>query len=56
MRKREIIVIEFIIYDLVKDYKWSKIKYIDDIIMGYLTQMIPSTAILSVNYSVRNND
>lgn len=47
------IEIEFFIDDFGDDYKWSQIKYIDDIIMGYLTQMIPSTAILSVNYSVR---
>ena len=40
--------------DFGDDYKWSQIKYIDDIIMGYLTQMIPSTAILSINYSTRN--
>ena len=45
--------IEFFIDDLGDDYKWSQIKYIDDIIMGYLTQMIPSTAILSINYSTR---
>lgn len=43
----------FIENDLGDDYKWSQIKYIDDIIMGYLTQMIPSTAILSINYSTR---
>lgn len=43
----------FIIDDFGDDYKWSQIKYIDDIIMGYLTQMIPSTAILSINYSTR---
>lgn len=45
--------IEFFIDDFGDDYKWSQIKYIDDIIMGYLTQMIPSTAILSINYSTR---
>lgn len=45
--------IEFFIDDFGDDYKWSQIKYIDDIIMGYLTQMIPSTAILSINYSIR---
>lgn len=44
----------FIDDDFGDDYKWSQIKYIDDIIMGYLTQMIPSTAILSINYSTRN--
>lgn len=43
----------FIDDDFGDDYKWSQIKYIDDIIMGYLTQMIPSTAILSINYSTR---
>ena len=50
------IEIKFFIDDFGDDCKWSKwsqIKYIDDIIMGYLTQMIPSTAILSVNYSIR---
>ena len=47
------IEIEFFIDDFGDDYKWSQIKYIDDIIMGYLTQMIPSTAILSINYSIR---
>ena len=44
----------FIDYEFGDDYKWSQIKYIDDIIMGCLTQMIPSTAILSINYSIRN--
>ena len=31
----------------------SEIKYIDDIVMNYLTQMIPSTAILQIRYEKR---
>ena len=48
--------IEFFIDDFGDDYKWSQIKYIDDIIMGYLTQMIPSTAILSINYILQERN
>ena len=41
--------------DLIKDGKLtdigaSELKYIDDIVMNYLTQMIPSTAILQIRY------
>ena len=35
--------------------KWNQVKYLDDIIMSYLTQMIPSTTILSIKYVTRNN-
>lgn len=35
--------------------KWNQVKYLDDIIMSYLTQMIPSTTILSIKYLTRNN-
>ena len=35
--------------------KWNQVKYLDDIIMSYLTQMIPSTTILSIRYVTRNN-
>ena len=38
-----------------KDNKWNQVKYLDDIIMSYLTQMIPSTTILSIKYVTRNN-
>lgn len=37
------------------DNKWNQVKYLDDIIMSYLTQMIPSTTILSIKYVTRNN-
>lgn len=35
--------------------KWNQVKYLDDIIMSYLTQMIPSTTILNIKYVTRNN-
>ena len=42
--------------DKFKKYnKWNQVKYLDDIIMSYLTQMIPSTTILSIKYVTRNN-
>ena len=44
--------------DFIKDGKLtdigaSEMKYIDDIVMNYLTQMIPSTAILQIRYEKR---
>ena len=33
----------------------SEMKYIDDIVMNYLTQMIPSSAILEIEYVSKNN-
>ena len=41
--------------DKFKGNKWNQVKYLDDIIMSYLTQMIPSTTILSIKYVTRNN-
>ena len=41
--------------DKFNDDKWNQVKYLDDIIMSYLTQMIPSTTILSIKYVTRNN-
>lgn len=34
----------------INDGHWEQIKYIDDIIMNYVTQMIPSSTILEVQY------
>ena len=34
----------------------SEMKYIDDIVMNYLTQMIPSTAILQIRYEGREKE
>lgn len=41
--------------DKFKSNKWNQVKYLDGIIMSYLTQMIPSTTILSIKYVTRNN-
>ena len=41
--------------DKFKGNKWNQVKYLDGIIMSYLTQMIPSTTILSIKYVTRNN-
>ena len=41
--------------DKFKGNKWNQVKYLDDIIMSYITQMIPSTTILSIKYVTRNN-
>lgn len=41
--------------DKFKSNEWNQVKYLDDIIMSYLTQMIPSTTILSIKYVTRNN-
>lgn len=35
------------------NYTWSQIKYIDDVVMNYLTQLIPSTAIVEIKYKTR---
>ena len=35
------------------NYTWSQIKYIDDVVMNYLTQLIPSTAIVDIKYKTR---
>ena len=47
--------------DLINGNKLSQIgtsemKYIDDIVMNYLTQMIPSTAILQIRYEGREKE
>lgn len=47
--------ITFYLDKFKKDNKWNQVKYLDDIIMSYLTQMIPSTTILSIKYVTRNN-
>lgn len=47
--------ITFYLLDKFKYNKWNQVKYLDDIIMSYLTQMIPSTTILSIKYVTRNN-
>ena len=42
-------------------YNWysnqgqCELKYIDDVVMSYLTQMIPSTTILQIKYTSNNN-
>lgn len=33
-----------------------ELKYLDDIVMNYLTQMIPSTAIIDIQYCYKEND
>lgn len=33
-----------------------ELKYLDDIVMNYLTQMIPSTAIVDIQYVSKKND
>ena len=35
------------------NYTWTQIKYIDDVVMNYLTQLIPSTAIVDIKYKTR---
>lgn len=38
-----------------KNGKWNQVKYLDDVVLPYLTQVIPSTTILSIKYVTRNN-
>lgn len=45
--------ITFFVDTFSKDYTWTQIKYIDDVVMNYLTQLIPSTAIVDIKYKTR---
>lgn len=45
--------ITFFVDKFSKDYTWTQIKYIDDVVMNYLTQLIPSTAIVDIKYKTR---
>lgn len=45
--------ITFFVNKFSKDYTWTQIKYIDDVVMNYLTQLIPSTAIVDIKYKTR---
>ena len=45
--------ITFFVDKFSKEYTWSQIKYIDDVVMNYLTQLIPSTAIVDIKYKTR---
>lgn len=45
--------ITFFVDKFSKDYTWTQIKYIDDVVMNYLTQLIPSTAIVEIKYKTR---
>lgn len=47
------ISITFFVDKFSKDYTWTQIKYIDDVVMNYLTQLIPSTAIVDIKYKTR---
>lgn len=47
------ISITFFVDKFSKNYTWSQIKYIDDVVMNYLTQLIPSTAIVDIKYKTR---
>ena len=48
------LMIKFYLHNFGNESDWYKhqeeIKYLDDIVMNYLTQMIPSTTILNVSY------
>ena len=45
--------ITFFVDKFSKEYTWTQIKYIDDVVMNYLTQLIPSTAIVDIKYKTR---
>ena len=45
--------ITFFVDKFSKDYTWTQIKYIDDVVMNYLTQLIPSTDIVDIKYKTR---
>ena len=45
--------ITFFVDKFSKNYTWTQIKYIDDVVMNYLTQLIPSTAIVDIKYKTR---
>ena len=47
------ISITFFVDKFSKNYTWTQIKYIDDVVMNYLTQLIPSTAIVDIKYKTR---
>ena len=50
----KVITITFRLHYPISDSKGvSEFKYIDDIVLNYLTQMIPSTAILHIKYEMR---
>jgi hypothetical protein len=50
----KVIKITFRLHYLVSDSRGvSELKYIDDIVLNYLTQMIPSSAILQIKYETR---
>lgn len=50
----KVITITFKLHYPISDSKGvSELKYIDDIVLNYLTQMIPSTAILHIKYEMR---
>lgn len=56
MNNKRMTINFYLHYDWYSQNGQMEIKYLDDIIMNYLTQMIPSTTIVSINYiSKRNN-
>lgn len=56
MNNKRLMIDFYLHYDWYTQEGQAEVKYLDDIVMNYLTQMIPSTAIVTINYISKTNE